>query len=116
MGYYTGSGAVSGGGSTANLKATGPAVGGAFYVYQRVGSTVTQKLGVSLATAQAEKGDAAMNYWQWPGGMVEPGSRGTRRQVSYSQINGSNLYALTITDETIQVRGKQGTYDSGWVS
>lgn len=116
MGYYNGSGETTSGGSTVTLRSTGPAYGGAYYTYQRTNSTVTQKNGVSLATAQAEKGDMNLNYWQWPGGAVEPASRGTKRSVAYQQINGSNLYALTITDETIQVRGKQGTYDSGWVS
>lgn len=114
MGYYTGNGVVTGGGSNVSLRSTGPAVGGAYYTYQRVDSTVTVKSGVSLETAQAEKGDINMNYWQWPGGAVEPGARGTQKIVSYTQINGSNLYALTITNNTVYVRGKQGTYDSGW--
>jgi len=116
MGYYQGSGVTASGGSNVSLRSTGPAVGGAFYVYQRTNTTTTTKLGVELATAQGENGDINMNYWQWPGGMVEPGCRGTMKSTSYSQINGSNLYALTITNQTIQVRGKQGTYDSGWVS
>lgn len=116
MGYYTGNGVTSGGGSTVSLRNTGPAVGGAFYVYQRVKATVNRKSGVSLETAQAANGDMNMNYWQWPGGMVEPACRGTRSSVSFAQINGSNLYELVTTNETVQVRGKQGSYDSGWVS
>lgn len=116
MGYYTGNGVTAGGGSTVSLRSTGPAVGGAYYVYQRTQTTSTVKNGVALATAQGEVGDISMNYWQWPGGMVEPGCRGTMKSVAYTQINESNLYALTITNQTIQVRGKQGTYDSGWVS
>lgn len=116
MGYYTGGGVTANGGSTISLRSTGPAVGGAFYTYQRTATTVTVKNGVSLAAAQGESGDMNLTYWQWPGGAVEPACRGTRRSTSYAQINGSNLYALTITDETVQVRGKQGTYDSGWVS
>ena len=116
MGYYAGSGVVTGGGSTVSLRSTGPAIGGAYYTYQRTNATVTQKNGVSLATAQGESGDMNLTYWQWPGGVYEPACRGTKRDVSYSQINGSNLYALTITESTVQVRGKQGSYDSGWVS
>lgn len=116
MGYYNGNGVTSGGGSTASLTRTGPAIGGAYYVYQRVRSTVTRKSGVSLSTAQGESGDVNLGYWQWPGGLIEPGCKGTRKQVSYSQIGDSNLYDLTITNETVQVRGKQGSYDSGWVS
>ena len=116
MGYYTGNGVTSGGSSTPTLVRTGPDVGGAYYVYQRINSTVTRKSGVSLSDAKAVIGDLNMNYWVWPGGRAEPGCRGTRSQVSYSQIGDSKLYELSITEETIQVRGKQGSYDSGWVS
>ena len=116
MGYYSGNGETSSGGSAVSLRSSGPAVGGAYYTYQRTTTVVTQKNGVSLATAQGESGDMNLNYWQWPGGAVEAASRGTKKSVAYSQINGSNLYALTITNETIQVRGKQGSYDSGWQS
>lgn len=116
MGYYTGSGSTSGGGSSVSLRSSGPAVGGAYYTYQRTTSETNTRNGVSLATAQAEKSDMNLNYWQWPGGAIEPACRGTRKSVSYSQINGSNLYSLQVTNETIQVRGKQGSYDSGWVS
>ena len=116
MGYYSGSGETTGGGSVVTLRSTGPAVGGAYYTFQRTTTVVTAKNGVSLATAQAESGDMNLTYWQWPGGAVEAACRGTKESVSYSQINGSNLYALQITNETIQVRGKQGSYDSGWQS
>ena len=115
MGYYSGNGQTSSGGSVVSLRSTGPAVGGAYYAYQRTTSVVTQKNGVSLATAQAESGNMNLTYWEWPGGAVEAACRGTKTSTAYSQINGSNLYALTITDETIEIRGKQGTYDSGWV-
>ena len=115
MGYYKGNGVVTNGGSTISLRNTGPAVGGAYYTYQRVNSSVITKQGVSLATAQGETGDMNLTYWQWPGGAVEPACRGTRKSVSYQQINGSNLYTLQISNETVQVRGKQGSYDSGWV-
>ena len=116
MGYYKGNGTTTNGGSTVSLRSSGPAVGGAYYTYQRTNTTVNVKNGVSLATAQAANGDMSLNYWQWPGGAVEPACRGSRTSTSYAQIDGSNLYALTTTSETIQVRGKQGTYDSGWQS
>lgn len=116
MGYYTGSGVVTGGGSTTSLRSTGPAVGGAYYTYQRKKSAVVTKNGVSLATAQSVDGDIDLNYWQWPGGIVEPACRGTQTEVSFSQVADSNLYILNITNTSVQVRGKQGTYDSGWVS
>ena len=116
MGYYTGNGVVTGGGSTVSLRSTGPAVGGAYYSYQRTHSTMTTKNGVSLATAQAEKGEINLNFWEWPGHAIEPACRGTTKSVSYQQINGSNLYSLVITDNVVQFRGKQGNFDSGWVS
>ena len=83
------------------------------------------RLNAPLATCNVGKlssavfiieGDMSLNSWQWPGGAVEPACRGSRSSTSYAQIDGSNLYALTTTSETIQVRGKQGTYDSGWQS
>lgn len=116
MGYYTGSGVVTGGGSTTSLRSTGPAYGGAYYTYQRKKPTVVTKNGVSLATAQSANGDINLNYWTWPGGVVEAACRGTQTEVSYSQVADSNLYILQTTTTTVQVRGKQGTYDSGWVS
>lgn len=116
MGYYTGSGVVSNGGSNVTLRSTGPAVGGAIYTFQRITSTVTIKNGVSLAVAQAASGDMNLGYWTWPNGAIEPACKGSRSFASYSQINGSNLYMLQTTEETIQIRAKQGSYDSGWQS
>lgn len=116
MGYYQGNGVTSGGGESTSLTRTGPSPSGAYYLYQRIKSTVTTKNGVDLATAQAQRGDMSMNYWTWPGGLVEPGCRGTKTSAQYAQIGDSNLYTLAITNEVIQVRGKVGTYDSGWVS
>ena len=116
MGYYTGNGTTTNGGSTVSLRSSGPAFGGPYYTYQRTNTTVNVKNGVSLATAQAAAGDMNLNSWKWPGGLIEPACRGTRSSTAYAQIGGSNLYALTTTSETIQVRGKQGTYDSGWLS
>lgn len=116
MGYYTGNGITTNGGSSVSLLATGPGIGGAYYVFNRTQSSVNTKNGVSLAACQNERGDMNLNYMQWPGGAVTPACRGTRKSVSFSQIGGSNLYSLQVTDETIQVRAKEGTYDSGWVN
>ena len=116
MGYYKGSGTTTNGGSTVSLRSSGPAFGGPYYTYQRTNTTVNVKYGVSLATAQAAAGAMNLDSWKWPGGLIEPACRGTRSSTAYAQIGGSNLYALTTTSETIQVRGKQGKYDSGWVS
>lgn len=116
MGYYTGKGVVTGGGESVQLRDSGPAVGGAYYLYIRTVSLANVKNGVSLETAKGAHADMNMTYWQWPGGAVSPNCRGTRKLVQYSQINGSNLYSLTVTDETVQCRGKQAKYDSGWIS
>lgn len=116
MGYYTGGGVDTSGGSTVSLRSTGPAVGGAYYTYQRINSTVNVKRGVSKEIAKSASGEMNLDNFTWPGGAVEPACRGTRSSVNYSQINGSNLYELTTTTEVIQVRCKQGTYDSLWKS
>lgn len=121
MGYYTGSGVVTGGGSTVSLRSFGPSVGGAYYTYNRTNSTVVTKNGVSLATAQAARGSIDMSYYQYPSGspvpgLIEPSCKGTNSSVGYSQISGSNLYSLTVTSNEVQFRGKVGTWDSGWVS
>lgn len=116
MGYYSGNGVTSGGGETTSLMRTGPSPEGAYYLYQRVKTTTNTKNGVALSAAQVERADMSLNWWRWPGGLVEPGCRGTKKSVQYSQIGDSNLYALQVTDEIVQVRGKVGSYDSGWVS
>ena len=116
MGYYSGPGAVSNGGSVVSLRSNGPDVAGPYTTYQRTTSTVTAKHGVSLAAAQASEGNINLTYWQWPGGVIEPACKGTKTNAAYTQIANSNLYDLSVTNETIQVRGVQGSYDSGWVS
>lgn len=114
MGYYTGSGVDTSGSSTVSLRSTGPAIGGAYYTYQRINSTVNVKRGVSEDTAKAARGEMNLDNFTWPGGMVEPACKGTKTSVGYTQINGSNLYELTTTTDVIEVRCKQGTYDSLW--
>lgn len=107
MGYYSGNGVTTGGG-TVVTPADSVADGSGAYVRER--RTVTSTLvknGVSLATAQAatpseslagarlESGSA---YWN------TPNASGRKVFYSYSQINGSNLYALVQTTETFQMR------------
>ena len=114
MGYYTGSGETSGGGSTVSLYEHF-IWNGAHNVYQRTQSTTTRKSGVSLQTAKDEKGEINMQTHQFTWGSNwywSPNCKGTRKQVSYSQINGSNLYELSITDESIQAKLDNG----GWIS
>ena len=114
MGYYTGSGETTGGAANVSLYESFIWYG-AHNVYQRTVSTTTRKSGVSLAVAQAETGDINMASYQftWSGNYHWSNNcKGTRRQVSYSQIGGSNLYELSITNETIQARLDGGS----WIS
>lgn len=114
MGYYTGNGETTGGGSSVSLYEHFIWYG-AHNVYQRTESKTTRKSGVSLATAEAEKGDINMQTYQfnWGGNWHwSPNCKGTKKQVSYSQIGGSNLYELSITNETIQAKLDGG----GWIS
>lgn len=114
MGYYNGNGETTGGGSSVSLYEHFIWYG-AHNVYQRTTSTTTRKSGVSLATAKAEQGDLNMQTHQFTFGASwhwSPNCKGTKKQVSYSQIGGSNLYELSITNETIQAKLDNG----GWVS
>lgn len=114
MGYYTGSGEVTGGGSSVSLYEHFIWYG-AHNVYQRTTSKTTRRCGVSLATAEAEHGDLNMQTYQfnWGGNWHwSPNCKGTKKQVSYSQIGGSNLYELSVTNETIAAKLDSG----GWIT
>lgn len=114
MGYYTGNGETTGGGSSVSLYEHFIWYG-AHNVYQRTKSTTTRKSGVSLETAKNESGDINMQTYQfnWGGNWHwSPNCKGTKKNVSYSQIGGSNLYELSITNETIQAK----LDDGGWIS
>lgn len=118
MGYYSGQGETTGGGSTVSLYEHF-AFGGAHNVYQRTTSYTNRKAGVSLATAQAAQGDCNMQThqfaWSITGGTAKhwsPNCKGSKSSVSYSQINGSNLYELVTETETIQAKLDNGV----WVS
>lgn len=118
MGYYTGSGTVVGGGVEVALKESVYWYG-QHNVYQRIVSTTTVKNGVSLATAQAEDGAATLSDQTWQSGMVtfiSHGCKGSTKSASYSQINGSNLYALTINEKSIKARDDLGWSPTGWRS
>lgn len=114
MGYYSGNGVTTNGGSSVSIYEHFIFYGG-HNVYQRTGSKTTRKSGVSLATAEAEKGDINMQNYQFNWGAAwhwTPNCKGTKKQVSYSQIGGSNLYELSITNETIQAKLDNGD----WIS
>lgn len=114
MGYYTGSGVVTGGGSSPSIFEHFVWMG-SHNVYQLTDATTVKRNGVSLATAQAEKGNTNMQDYRFTYGSswyVAMNCKGTRKIVSYSQIGGSNLYELTVTTETVKAKLDSG----GWVS
>ncbi|MBO7686550.1 MAG: hypothetical protein J6V72_09210 [Kiritimatiellae bacterium] len=114
MGYYTGSGCVSGGGSTVSLYEHFIWYGG-HNVYQLTDTVTTRKGGVTKATAQAEKGSIDMQTYQfwWNGNYHwSPNCKGRKKDVNYSQISDSNLYELTVTEEVIKAKLDNGA----WVS
>ena len=114
MGYYTGNGEVTSGGSSVSIFEHFIWYG-AHNVYQRTNTVTTRKAGVSLATAQGTTSECNMqtyqftwgNSWHW-----SPNCKGTKKEVAYSQIDGSNLYEMTIADSTIAAKLDNG----GWVS
>lgn len=113
MGYYNGNGVTTSGGD--NIRVFGSLVyGGAHIVQQKTVSTVTRKSGVSLQTAQAEKSSLSLKTATFSWANIYPwvGCCGTQKDVSYSQINGSNLYDLVITNKTMTASGDGG---SSWV-
>ena len=111
MGYYGGNGVVSGGGE--QVSQFGSLVyNGAHIVYQKTVSTVTKKAGVSLATAQAAHGACTLKSSTFSFANLYPfvGCRGTKTDVSYSQIADSNLYELDVTESTMSAKGDDGNW------
>lgn len=107
MGYYTGNGSTSGGGMQTRLLKSFYEWG-AFAVRQKSRTSTNVKHGVSIETAQdavnsssyddkltAVSGGSGTLAW------IIYDAEGTRYTVSYSQINGSNLYDLVVTTETL---------------
>jgi hypothetical protein len=96
MGYYTGSGVITGGDISRNIFDS-VNVQNTLMREQETLRRTTVKNGVSLATAQAATPTSAyksMNLsagsWEW----ATPNASGKKTNYSYSQINGSNLYTL----------------------
>ncbi len=102
MGYYSGNGETTGGGST-----TRPFQqyiwNGHHTAYQTDKTVVTRKAGVSLSTAQNTSSSCSLSLGTFSYGSstyYAPGINGSQTDVNYSQINGSNLYELTVTAHT----------------
>lgn len=109
MGYYNGNGVTSGGGE--NIRQFGSLVyGGVHIVMQKTVSTVTRKSGVSLQTAQSERCALTLKsaVFSWANIYPWVGCCGTQKDVSYQQINGSNLYELNIVNKTMTASGDGG--------
>lgn len=112
MGYYTGAGVVVGG-SDSISQFERYMWGGNHTVFQRSVETVTRKSGVSLKTAQEVV--SAMNlsnatFWNGTLSWTSFNCKGTATDVAYSQIAGSNLYELTITNRTLSARSDNGAW------
>ena len=121
MGYYTGSGVVTSGGSNVSTKETVYWYG-EHCIFQRKTTTVTTKNGVSLSTAQGTQGSISLsnqtfkspsnsNVW-----FISRGCKGTTVNVSYSRISDSNLYAMTTTSTKTEVQDQGGWTPTGWQS
>lgn len=112
MGYYTGAGVVVGGSDTIS-QFERYVWGGAHTVFQRCVEKVTRKSGVSLVTAQAETSSMNLSnavFWNGSLNWTSFNCKGTTTDVAYSQIAGSNLYELTITERTLTARNDNGSW------
>ena len=112
MGYYTGTGVVVGG-SDSISQFERYMWGGAHTVFQRCVETVTKKSGVSLSAAQgvtSSKNLSNATFWNGSLSKTSFNCKGTDQDVAYSQIAGSNLYELTITNRTLSARNDNGAW------
>ena len=118
MGYYTGSGVRSGGGSTVGVYEHFIWYG-SHNVYQQHTETTTRKSGVSLDTAASDVSSISMTDYRftWSSGNASAwynscNCKGTTKNVKYSQIGDSNLYEMTIEIDTVKAKLDNGN----WVS
>lgn len=106
MGYYTGTGVVTGGSNVISLNDT--VLSGGTLVRERMTKTVVLvKNGVSLAAVQGATptcemrcGDLTCGSYVWP----TPQASGNIVNFHYVQIAGSNLYQLVQNTEKFQMR------------
>ena len=113
MGYYTGNGVTTSGGSSVSPFETRIWYG-VHTCYQRKTTTVNRRAGVSLSTAQAAKGSSDLKEHTFGSGNTRTyfNCKGTVVNVSYSQIGDSNLYELVTTTDQLEAREDNG----GWQS
>lgn len=113
MGYYTGNGVITGGDISRNILDT-VNIGNTLMREQETLRRTTVKNGVSLAYAQAATPTSAYKSMDlFAGGLAwaTPNASGKKTNYSYSQINGSNLYALV--EQYEQYRKRMGIRDTG---
>lgn len=132
MGAYQGSGIVSGGGenirplSSISFKDQYGNLN-YYYVEQKERQSTTIFPGVAKGTAESAAAESNLSElvleWWWAstsggGGSqlwVIPSCKGNKKDVRYTQINGSNLYELDRTDTQLWERHRLNTNGwSGW--
>jgi len=119
MGYYSGSGVVAGGGDQINQFGS-LVYNGAHVVYQRTVSETKRYAGVSLRVAKGETAHGGTTFVSsctvktstFPFANLYPfvGCRGSRTDVSYSQIADSNLYEVNVTTSAMSAKGDNGNW------
>ena len=113
MGYYSGSGIVSGGGSVPSSGGAFmlPRYGGRGFLKKMTKTTNTKYPGVSLATAQDSNGTnnmVARAAWESDTSgyfydVIFPDCSGSTISYQFSQIGDSNLYELVKTETVVTV-------------
>ncbi|MBR4651816.1 MAG: hypothetical protein IKO72_00515 [Kiritimatiellae bacterium] len=114
MGYYTGSGKVTAGGESISVFQR-YIWNGTHVCYQRKASTSTRKSGVSLSTAQNEQSSLSVEditFYIGSAWYSAPGAKGREKSVSYSQIDGSNLYELNIEETVTSAKLDNGAWQT----
>lgn len=103
MGYYNGKGVVESGSASVQVFQH-YLWNGHHNVHQRHDVTVTRKSGVSLSTAQGDKGWCSLSSHTFTIGSSYYNAfncKGSTRNVRYSRINGSNLFEMLIETDTM---------------
>ena len=116
MGYYTGSGVVTGGSKTIrpikNLWWYGSHAllqKSEVQIKKYPGLPLTASSGTSVASLSASSNLLPVTDGSGSAAWVLYDVRGTRTSVSYSQISDSNLFEVVVTDEDLKVKYASGT-------
>ena len=120
MGYYTGTGVITGGSETVHPLQLVLFDGIYHAIDQKTRTKTTVKRGVRRETAIGASGSQNIsNYVIYKlvtgenssySEYVVPSCMGTKTDVSFSQINGSNLYELAETETRLQIRDNGGSW------